>query len=442
MSEGYIEKREQGKLFLNKFSKNASNEENEKNLSKAIPLFQESINESKHDTSNAYESSKLLLETFEKLSSLIRKDQIYKGNNFNNFLWYNNMMMKLLNHNLSFSQQFKDGNEESYINKSKTIIENLPLENIGNNAYNMIENFKPFPNLYFELIAILMKNYIKEGLKLYNSNNLPLARNTFYSVSDIKDHYELSQNLEKLKINQSIKRNINEVIGEAEFYYKKINARFDIQKGINTFEQISEDDDEYEKLDDATVSITHFRNALKEIQNIEKNNNELEVICLSYISVIMWKIFQYTNKMDKVKEYADQVIKYGKSNKKESENWYKQVFEVSEDIIKRKEMRDNFEKNDQEKVLKLLQEKAEKSHLEFCKYILEKYPYKGYKEMKNIESTFNKNKLSFIRSLVVKYHPDRYPKVTEEEKKMFVIIHEISAILNNIYVYYDQGSES
>ena len=32
MSEGYIEKREQGKLFLNKFSKNASNEENEKEL--------------------------------------------------------------------------------------------------------------------------------------------------------------------------------------------------------------------------------------------------------------------------------------------------------------------------------------------------------------------------------------------------------------------------
>ena len=80
--------------------------------------------------------------------------------------------------------------------------------------------------------------------------------------------------------------------------------------------------------------------------------------------------------------------------------------------------------------------------MEFCKYILEKYPYKGYKEMKDIESKFNKNKLSFIRSLVVKYHPDRYTKVTEEEKKMFVIIHEISAILNNIYVYYDQGSES
>jgi hypothetical protein len=442
MSEESIKKREQGKLLLNKFSKNASNNENERNLTKAIPLFQESINESKHDMSNAYESSKLLLETFEKLSSLIEKDQIYKGNNFNNFIWYNNMMMKLLKDNLSFSQQSKDGNEESFINKSKTIIENLPLENIGNNAYNMIENFKQFPNLYFELIVILMKNYIKEGLKLYNSDKLSLAKNTFYSVSDIRDHYELSQNLEKLEINPSIKRDINEVIGEAELYYRKINARFDIQKGIDTFEQINADDDEYDKQADGTVSITHFRNALKEIQKIEKKNNELEVICLSYISVIMWKIFQYTNKMDKVKEYVDQVIKYGKDNKKESENWYKKAVEVSEDIIKRKEMRDDFEKNDEEKVLKLLQEKAEKSHLEFIKYILEKYPYKGYKKNEDIESKFNKNKLSFIRSLVVKYHPDRYPKVTEEEKKKFVIIHEISAILNNIYVYYDQESES
>ena len=141
--------------------------------------------------------------------------------------------------------------------------------------------------------------------------------------------------------------------------------------------------------------------------------------------------------MDKVKEYADQVIKYGKSNKKESENWYKQALAVSEDIIKRKEMRDDFEKNDQEKVLKLLQEKAEESHLEFCKYILEKYPYKGYKEMKDIESKFNKNKLSFIRSLVVKYHPDNIQKKLNKKKK-FVIIRKISDILYNIYVYYDQ----
>ncbi len=105
-------------------------------------------------------------------------------------------------------------------------------------------------------------------------------------------------------------------------------------------------------------------------------------------------------------------------------------------------MRDDFEKNDKDKVLKLLQEKAEKSHLEFIKYILEKYPYKDYKEIKDLESKFNKNKKNFVRSLVIKYHPDRYPKVTEEEQKKFVIIHEISAILNNIYVYYDQESES
>ena len=53
--------------------------------------------------------------------------------------------------------------------------------------------------------------------------------------------------------------------------------------------------------------------------------------------------------------------------------------------------------------------------------------------MKNIHKD-NKN---FIKTLVVKYHPDRYPKGTEEEKEYYVIIHEISIILNGMYSLYE-----
>ena len=94
--------------------------------------------------------------------------------------------------------------------------------------------------------------------------------------------------------------------------------------------------------------------------------------------------------------------------------------------------------DDEDNILKELNFRIIDSHIDFIKFILEKYPYIRYKKTDDIEAKFNKNPLSYIRSLVIKYHPDRYPKNTEEEKKKFVIIHEIYAILNNLYVYYDE----
>ena len=46
------EKREEGKKYLEKYSINAPNSENEKYLNKAVRAFQESINDSKDDENN------------------------------------------------------------------------------------------------------------------------------------------------------------------------------------------------------------------------------------------------------------------------------------------------------------------------------------------------------------------------------------------------------
>ena len=68
---------------------------------------------------------------------------------------------------------------------------------------------------------------------------------------------------------------------------------------------------------------------------------------------------------------------------------------------------------------------------------MEKYPFKGYKPKKNIDEEYTKDNKNFIRTLTVKYHPDRYPKNTQEEKEHYVIIQEISIILNNMYSIYE-----
>ena len=439
------EKREKGKQFLEKYSINASNSVNERNLNKAVLNLQESINESTDDKSK-YESSKLLQETFEKLNSLLPKDKINNPDNFPKYIYYNNMLMKILSNNIRYSKDFDDGNEESYIILAKKIINELPLENIGENPYEMIENFLCFPDIYYELIGVLMKTYLNEGIKIYNSNNLPKAKNTFYTITDIDIRYKLNEIIDKLEINKEIKNEIKEVMYEGKFYYDKINCEFEINKGFNALKEYEEDEDDDDKKVDATNALTSFRNAYKEIEKMKKKDNKLEAICLSNISIIMWKIFGYnnTNRMNQIKQYVETAINYVRNNNPPDltyEKWYIESCNILKDINERLQMRDDFEKDDPDKILKELNDRANDSHIDFIKFVLDKYPYKGYKKTDDIETKFKKNPLSYIRSLVVKYHPDRYPKNTEEDKKKFVIIHEISAILNNIYVFYDEKNK-
>ena len=436
------ENREKGKQFLGKYSINAKNIENEWNLNKAVRLFQESINLSKDDK-DCYESSKLLQETFEKLYSLIPKDKINNEENYPKFIWYNKRLMEILSNNIKYSKDFDDGKEESYLNLAKKLIKEFPLENAGENPYEMIESFKNSSDIYYELISILMNNYLNEGIKIYNSNNLSKARNTIYTITDITIRYKLNENLDILTINKDIKNELKNIIDEGNFYYNKINIEFEIKKGINSLKQYDEDEDDDDKKDDATNALTSFRNAYKEIEKMKKKDNKLEAICLSNISIIMWKIFNYnnTNRMNQIKDYVNIAINYVRNNSPNlnNEKWYIESCNILDDINKRIQMRDDFEKDDEGKILKELNDIANDSHIKFIKFILDKYPYKGYKKTsEDINTKFNKNPLSYVRNLVIKYHPDRYPKNTEEDKKKFVIIHEISSILNNFYVYYDE----
>ena len=67
------------------------------------------------------------------------------------------------------------------------------------------------------------------------------------------------------------------------------------------------------------------------------------------------------------------------------------------------------------------------------KFILEKYPYKGYTKIPDISDEYCKNKTTFLKKLSQGYHPDKYSKTTEEEKLNYYIMAEISKIINSFY---------
>ena len=445
----YLEKRNEGINFLNLYNPNTFKLINEENLNKAIPCFQESINNAPNEE-EIYKSSILMEETYEKLISGIEKDTIYHQDIYNKYMYYSSNLMKTLSTNLKLSNKFNDPKTEKINLSAKNVIMEIPLKDIGSNAYEMIENFIDEKETYYFLISNLMRHYLNEGIKLYEKGESIPAKNMFNIIlNEIFKHYKLDDNLEKLEIKEEIKEDIEDIIESAIFYVKRIDAEILIKKGDQKLNEALNESDEID-MDDVTESLTYYRNALNEINKSKLTPDiELEAICFSNIAKIMYRIFKNKKKIDKIKGYVSQSVNLGLSLSPKNvgnEKWYIEATNILQEI-RDEELKEEEKNNDllrtemmkkEESIFLELNEKKKESNIAFIKFILEKYPYKGYKnDGKNIEEEFSKDNKNFIKTLVAKYHPDRYPKNTEEEKKHYVIIHEISVILNGMYSIYD-----
>ncbi len=447
--EEYKEKREEGIENLKKYNPDTFNLVNEKFLLKAESLFQDSINKSPNEE-ESYKSSIYLEETYEKLLSGISPDYLNHQDVFNQYLHYSLRLMNIISKNIQYSLKFNDLKHEFYQIIAVNLIKELPIKYIGLNAYDMIEYFKSMKELYYLLISTLMRNYFNYGFKIYNSEKIIESKNIFYSIQDIFKHYKLDDNLNTLNINLITKDEINDVLESSNFYIKRIDAEILIKKGDEKLISALNESDEID-MDDVTESLTYYRNALNEISKSTFSQDiELEAICFSNIGKIMYRIFKNKKKRNKIKGYVMQSVNLGLSLMPKNvgkEKWYIEATNILQEIRNEEEREE--EKNDdnyrmemkkkKEQIFNELNEKKLESNLSFIKFILNKYPYKGYTEINEseIEEQFHKDNRNFVKTLVVKYHPDRYPKGTDEEKEYYVIIHEISIILNGMYSIYD-----
>jgi hypothetical protein len=159
----YLEKRNEGINFLNLYNPNTFKLINEENLNKAIPCFQESINNAPNEE-EIYKSSILMEETYKKLISGIEKDTIYHQDIYNKYMYYSSNLMKTLSTNLKLSNKFNDPKTEKINLSAKNVIMEIPLKDIGSNAYEMIENFIDEKETYYFLISNLMRHYLNKYL--------------------------------------------------------------------------------------------------------------------------------------------------------------------------------------------------------------------------------------------------------------------------------------
>ena len=305
------QKRDEGLIYLNKYDKNTFNLINEKNLNKAIPLFQESINQGINDEEK-YESSKLLQDTLEKLISGIEKDKLHHQDIYRNYIYYTIKLMEVLANNMKYSQKMNDAKEDFYSSIAQNIIREIPLKDIGQNIYEMINFFKGFTETFYSLIGDLMRHYFNDAFKLYDSGKIVLSKNIFYTVFDIQVKYEIDiEKLDKLNIRQLIKDEIKDVLESSNFYIKRIDALIEIENGDKYFKAALLENDEID-MDDITDALTCYRNALNEISK-NKLDIELEAICYSNLATIMHRVYKNKKKMKKIKEYVLQAVNLGMS---------------------------------------------------------------------------------------------------------------------------------
>ncbi len=120
--------------------------------------------------------------------------------------------------------------------------------------------------------------------------------------------------------------------------------------------------------------------------------------------------------------------------------WFKEAKEIFENIrqkedkMEKDEDEDFKEKliNDNPSIFQAIEQNAQKTNIEFLKFILQNHPYDGYKG-ENPEEQMKKNSKMFIRKLKGKYTPRYLEKDTYDQKVKYTIFHVISCKLNDLF---------
>ena len=280
----------------------------------------------------------------------------------------------------------------------------------------MINIFKPIKRedsqIYYisssYTIEILYQNGNK-FLNLNNKNSSKVAQKFFEEALKIvdllfKDNQTInliSNDLKEKfnKIKEECENNIKIIYVQFfdEIYYTKIFGKL--------FSNLNLQPDILKK---KSESLYECLEKIKSIKDLNNNEDllELKSICLANIVKIEFSLKEKKLSLDKLFDFAKESIeivdkKLGGNFKK---NWYYEIVELKNNIEKEKKIKEKNSLSELEEMRKKFDEKLNSDgEEEFLKYLLDNYPYEGYKKEDNIIDEFKKNRRRAIKRLKIKY---------------------------------------
>jgi len=328
------------------------------------------------------------------------------------------------------------------------------LEIIGlKNPFKLKETiniFKPIEGeeseIYYFSSSYSIEILYQNGNKFFNLNNKNssmIAQQFFEEVLKIENLLFKDNEILINKISIDLKDKFNKIKEECENNIKIIYVQFydEIYNTKISGKLFSNLSLQPEKLNEKYKSLYECLEKLKSIKNLNNNNDllELKSICLANIVKIKFSLDVKKlnlDDLDKLINYSKESIeifeKQGQTNMK---NWYNEIVELKNNIEKERKKREEILASELEKMENIFNEKKDKEGEEgFLKYLLENYPYEGYKAEKNIIEKFKENRDKTITLLRKKYNKYDNPSSTLGKgdgltKKKGIILTHINSLI-------------
>ncbi len=322
---------------------------------------------------------------------------------------------------------------------------------------NLLEKLKGIDyEMFQEIVIHVMGIMTKKGSDILKSKrkwSRYKAKFVFNDVLNISSTYLNEDDLNLLE-DISLFENWEKYIKECKDSIQIINASTKTKIDDNNRDSqelyIKNANEDEENLE---LVLDNFRDALRDLENDnEKCDLELEAICLANIAKIKYKYFSHQNKISILKEIHEissesirraMMLVNINSKNVETTNWYKEIkhidLEIQEFLLLEEErINGGFQlkiKKDNPAIFHELEEEFKNNNIAIVKFILRKYPPKGYVKTQNktVEQQWEENKKKLISDLCTKYALDNYPKETDEEKLKYTIMSVISSKVNSIY---------
>jgi hypothetical protein len=375
---------------------------------------------------------------------------------------------------LNIEKKFEsiDENKEKIINNIKNYIKTLTLRSTGY-LYNLLDVLEKCPQTtFYEIVIFAMEQKNINGKKCLEERKEFCRYNSlifFESAYSLFNKYINSLN-KIMSCPQGVKEKCKEQLKLCLIYIDEVKTGsiLLLEDSIRKGQLIKSNNTGF------TSSLCGFKFTNKEetekneiiLQNYEKMLREMhtkieispkktivspelslkEAICIANIVKISNSFLGKTNKrlIDLCKrcEFLAKQL-----NIDENVEWYKEFCDLYKEI---QSMYDAMEinKTDMRKVIKEkykqdfteLERKFnkcnKKNQKEFIDFILEKYPYKDYKEdLKDKKINTSEINQELLQNLRGKYHPDQYKYSPEDENSqlLFCIVEVIEAYFNNMY---------
>jgi len=186
------------------------------------------------------------------------------------------------------------------------------------------------------------------------------------------------------------------------------------------------------------IVLSNYESILPTIQEQDKTS-EFEAICIANIIKLydILGILKYNNRyLYHLAERCSFIIETLKLDSQEE--WYKDFMKLYEELKKLQPSDEDYNKKFEKikekhgDIFKEIDDQFNRKNTDFIKFILDKHPYKNYKDDKQ-KIDISTVDPELLRILIEKYQPDNYTSEISDEGLPFFISHEISKYLNNLY---------